>query len=227
MISTLREHSWIVLVFIACRWSAFLLMDAFNSNSGLVKNHRQTFAEIDGSEIPAQLDAKYSEVLTQYLTQTQQIAELPDRSLHLDNQTEFQLREQAWNDLLQNQHHEPSAGGSRVVCDRAGEDRIWSYDRIRTFHIKNYYSWTERQWKIWSCCPSTSISPSLKIRKSARTTLRVLKLIWFFLMRESLATRYTQIINIPICFVKADFVPKWTVDRDYSVKNTRVNPLIL
>ena len=51
MISTLRKHSWIVLVFIALSLIGFLLMDAFNSNSGLVKNRRQTFAEIDGSEI--------------------------------------------------------------------------------------------------------------------------------------------------------------------------------
>ena len=102
MISTLRKHSWIVLVFIALSLIGFLLMDAFNSNSGLVKNRRQTFAEIDGSEItPAQLDAKYSEVLTQYLTQTQQLLNYQTGAFTLDNQTEFQLREQAWNDLLQ------------------------------------------------------------------------------------------------------------------------------
>ena len=75
MISTLRKHSWIVLVFIALSLIGFLLMDAFNSNSGLVnENRRQTFAEIDGSEITYQLDAtKYKWVLTQYLTQTQQL----------------------------------------------------------------------------------------------------------------------------------------------------------
>ena len=95
MISTLRKHSWIVLVFIALSLIGFLPWDAFNSNSGLVKNRRQTFAEIDGSEItPAQLDAKYSEVLTQYLTQTQQLLNYQTGAFTLDNQTEFQLREQ-------------------------------------------------------------------------------------------------------------------------------------
>ena len=222
MISTLRKHSWIVLVFIALSLIGFLLMDAFNSNSGLVKNRRQTFAEIDGSEItPAQLDAKYSEVLTQYLTQTQQLLNYQTGAFTLDNQTEFQLREQAWNDLLQTNimNRQLEAAGLHVT-EQEKTDLIYGPDPHP--YIKNYYVGLSGSGKYDPAAFNQYIT-FIKNPENQQNNPQVLEAYFDFLMRESLAIKEYTNNKYTNLFVKADFVPKWMVDRDYSVKNTRVN----
>lgn len=222
LISELRKRSWIILVFIALALISFLLMDAFNSNSGVMQRNKNTFAEIEGTEITAaQLDAKYSEVLSQYLTQTQQLLNYQQGLFTLDNQTEFQLREQAWNDLVQeNLMIRQLQDAGLQVTEQEKTDLIYGADPHP--YIKNYYAGLSPN-GIYDAAAFNQYVTFIQTPENQQNNPQAMQAYFDFLMRESLAIReYTNNKYISL-FTKADYVPEWMVQRDYEVKNRRVN----
>ena len=222
LISELRKRSWLVLVFIALALIGFLFMDAFNSSSGVIGNQRDAFAEIDGSEVtPAQLDARYSEVLIQYLTQSGQILDYLQGNVTIDNQTEFQLREQAWNELLQSNliSREMSALGLQVT-DQEKTDLIFGNNPHP--YIKNYYAGLS-QTGVFDPALFNQYVNNIKDPQIQQENPQAVQAYYDFLMRQSLAIReysYNKYINM---IAKADYIPEWRVNFDYEQKNRRVN----
>ncbi len=222
LISELRKRSWLVLVFIALALIGFLFMDAFNSNSGILQNRQEDMAAIDGVTItPAQLDARYSEVLIQYLTQNGQILGYLQGEVTIDNQTEFQLREQAWNDLLQNRllEREMAALGIQVT-EQEKTDLIFGANPHP--YIKNYYAGLSQD-GVFDPALFNQYVNNIKDPQIQQENPQAVQAYYDFLMRQSLAIReytHNKYINL---IAKADYTPQWRVDNDYNLKNRRVN----
>ena len=222
LISELRKRSWIVLVFIALALIGFLFMDAFNSNSGILQSRRDPFAQIDGQDItPAQLDARYSEVLIQYLTQSGQILGYLQGEVSIDNQTEFQLKEQAWNDVVQAtlMEREMSALGLQVT-DQEKTDLIFGSNPHP--YIKNYYSGLSQN-GIFDPALFNQYVNNIKDPQVQQSNPQAVQAYYDFLMRQTLAIREYTYNKYVTMISKADFVPEWRVKYDYTLKNRRVN----
>jgi peptidyl-prolyl cis-trans isomerase D len=197
-------------------------MDAFNSNTGIIGKKNNTFAKIDGTDIsPAQFDAKYGEVLTQYLTQSQQLINYQQGSYTIDNQTEFQLREQAWNELVQEflMGKQLTAAGLHVT-EAEKTDLIYGPDPHP--YIKNYYAGLSGN-GVYDPGAFNQYITFIKNPENQQNNAQVVQAYFDFLMRENLAIKdYTNSKYISM-FTKADYVPEWMVKRDYNIKNRRVN----
>jgi peptidyl-prolyl cis-trans isomerase D len=222
LISELRKRSWLVLVFIALALIGFLFMDAFNSNSGILQSRRDPFAQIDGQDIsPAQLDARYSEVLIQYLTQSGQILGYLQGEVTIDNQTEFQLKEQAWNDVVQStlMERERTALGLQVT-DQEKTDLIFGSNPHP--YIKNYYAGLSQN-GVFDPALFNQYVNNIKDPQVQQSNPQAVQAYYDFLMRQSLAIREYTYNKYVTMISKADFVPEWRVKYDYTLKNRRAN----
>ncbi|HCK23121.1 MAG TPA: hypothetical protein DHW15_13475, partial [Bacteroidetes bacterium] len=220
LISELRKRSWLVLVFIALALIGFLFMDAFNSNSGILQSRRDPFAQIDGQDIsPAQLDARYSEVLIQYLTQSGQILGYLQGEVTIDNQTEFQLKEQAWNDVVQStlMEREMTALGLQVT-DQEKTDLIFGSNPHP--YIKNYYAGLSQN-GVFDPALFNQYVNNIKDPQVQQSNPQAVQAYYDFLMRQSLAIREYTYNKYVTMISKADFVPEWRVKYDYTLKNRR------
>lgn len=220
LITELRNRSWIVLIFIALALVSFLLMDAFNSNRGILSNKREAYASIDGREIsPAEYDAKYQDMLLQYLTQTRQYTNAKYGQFQLDNQTEFQLREQAWNDMLNETliNEQIEKIGITITQDELNN---LIYGANPHPYIKNYYSALSED-GIFDPAKLVQYYNTISNQQIWEQNPQAEEEYYNFVMREKLAkkdyiqTKYTSL------FSKADYVPSWMAKRDYEVKNRR------
>lgn len=222
IISELRKRSWIVLAFIALALVSFLLMDAFNSNTGMLGNKRPAFASIDGNEItPEQFDVKFSEIFTQYLSQSGQLLAYQNGQFTLDKATEFQLREQAWEDLTQQTliNKQLEALGLQVT-EQEKTNLIYGPDPHP--YIKNYYIGLSKTGKYDPAAFNQYIT-FVKDPQNQTNNPQAVQAYFDFLMRESLAIKDYTNAKYTSLFTKADYIPEWMVKRDYQVKNRREN----
>lgn len=222
IISELRKRSWIILVFIALALISFLLMDAFNSNTGMLGNKRTSFASINGEDItPDQFDIKFSEVFTQYLSQTGQLLNYQNGQFTLDKATEFQLREQAWSDLTQSKliDKELTDLGLQIT---AQEKTNLIYGPDPHPYIKNYYIGLSQTGQYDPAAFNQYVT-FIKDPQNQQNNPQAVQAYFDFLMRENLAIKDYINTKYVSLFTKADYVPEWMVSRDYNVKNRRVN----
>lgn len=222
IISELRKRSWIILVFIAIALISFLLMDAFNSNTGMMGRNRTSFASINGEEItPEQFDVKFSEVFTQYLSQSGQLLNYQNGTFTLDKATEFQLREQAWQDLTQQKLMGATLASLGLqVTEQEKTNLIYGPDPHP--YIKNYYVGLSQTGQYDPAAFNQYVT-FIKDPANQQNNPQAVQAYFDFLMRENLAIKdYTNNKYISL-FTKADYVPEWMVKRDYEVKNTRAN----
>ncbi|HET8963034.1 MAG TPA: peptidylprolyl isomerase [Chitinophagales bacterium] len=222
IISELRKRSWIILVFIALALVSFLLMDAFNSNTGMLGNKRTAFASIDGADItPEQFDVKFSEIFTQYLSQSGQLLAYQNGQFNLDKETEFQLREQAWQDLTQQTlvNKQLEALGLQVT-EQEKTNLIYGPDPHP--YIKNYYIGLSNTGQYDPAAFNQYVT-FVKDPQNQQDNPQAVQAYFDFLMRENLAIKDYINTKYSSLFTKADYVPEWMVKRDYEVKNRRAN----
>jgi len=90
----IRNRAGLVILIIGLGLVAFLLTDFLNSGSSLFKSAQQQVGEVNGTSI------SYPEYQS-YLTELEEFAKLSSGKAALDENTSFQLRDQAWNQLVQ------------------------------------------------------------------------------------------------------------------------------
>jgi peptidyl-prolyl cis-trans isomerase D len=94
VIGKIRDKSTLLLIFIGGALLAFLLGDALSSRMSFFGNERKALGEIDGVEISgAEFDARVQAEINAY-KEREQTSELPE-------QLASQIREQVWNEYLQ------------------------------------------------------------------------------------------------------------------------------
>lgn len=102
LIGEIQKRIWIVFVFIGIALIGFLIMDS-QSGSGGMGNRPQSmeFAAIDGQEIQP---VEYREALgiaqNEFLVRQQRLVDFTQGNFEIDEPTQFNLSEQAWNELL-------------------------------------------------------------------------------------------------------------------------------
>ncbi|MBC8048408.1 MAG: SurA N-terminal domain-containing protein [Fimbriimonadaceae bacterium] len=222
IISTLRNKSWIVLIFIALALISFLVMSVFNSNSNMIGNKHNEFASVNGKEItPQEFDAKSSEVLLQYLTQSRQYTNYKYGKFPIDQQTENQIKEQAWTNLLNESliDAELEKLGLQVTQEEVN-NLVYGNDPHPYF--ASYYSALSADGK-YDPAKVGQYFQQVSNQEVWQQNPQAEEEYYNFVMREKLAkqdymqTKYTSL------FTKADYVPQWMIKRDYEVKNRRVN----
>lgn len=90
----IRNRAGLVILIIGLGLVAFLLTDFLNSGSSLFRGAQQQIGEVDGTGID------YNEYQS-YLTELEEFAKLSSGRSALDENTSYQLRDQAWNQLVQ------------------------------------------------------------------------------------------------------------------------------
>ncbi|MCU4177568.1 SurA N-terminal domain-containing protein [Carboxylicivirga sp. N1Y90] len=90
----IRNRAGIVIFVIGLGLVAFLLGDFLNSGGSMFRSQNMVIGEIDGTSV------SYPEY-QQYLTELEDYYKLNSRSSALDENTSQQLREQAWNQMVQ------------------------------------------------------------------------------------------------------------------------------
>ncbi|MCH8330087.1 MAG: SurA N-terminal domain-containing protein, partial [Bacteroidetes bacterium] len=94
IIQTIRKRSGLLIALIAVAIISFLLMDTTNSNPSSLAGQTNIVGEIDGRDITYQeFQIKYNEVL-----ETHKIA---NNVTNVDEATQLSLREQAWQQFIQ------------------------------------------------------------------------------------------------------------------------------
>lgn len=83
----------LVAVFIGFALVAFVLTDLLNSGSSLFRRANMEIAEINGTSVSIQ---EYQQILDEY----EEFAKLQSGRSSLNEQTTFQLRDQAWRDMI-------------------------------------------------------------------------------------------------------------------------------
>lgn len=90
----IRNRAGLVILIIGLGLVAFLLTDFLNSGSSLFNGTQQQVGEVNGTSI------SYPEYQN-YLTELEEFAKLSSGKAALDENTSYQLRDQAWNQLVQ------------------------------------------------------------------------------------------------------------------------------
>ncbi len=90
----IRNRAGLVILIIGLGLVAFLLTDFLNSGSSLFKGTQQQIGEVNGTSI------SYPEYQN-YLDELEEFAKLSSGRSALDENTSYQLRDQAWNQLVQ------------------------------------------------------------------------------------------------------------------------------
>ncbi|MBI9064078.1 MAG: SurA N-terminal domain-containing protein [Marinilabiliaceae bacterium] len=90
----IRNRAGLVILIIGLGLVAFLLTDFLNSGSSLFKGTQQQIGEVNGTSI------SYPEYQN-YLSELEEFAKLSSGKAALDENTSYQLRDQAWNQLVQ------------------------------------------------------------------------------------------------------------------------------
>lgn len=90
----IRSKAGLVIVVIGVGMAAFLLGDLMNSGGSMFRSNQMEIAEIDGTSVSL---PEYQS----YLTELEEYYKLNARSSAMDENTTYQIREQAWNQLVQ------------------------------------------------------------------------------------------------------------------------------
>lgn len=90
----IRSKAALVMIVIGVGMAAFLLGDLMNSGGSLFRNKQMEIAEINGTSVSL---PEYQS----YLTELEDYYKLNSRSSAIDENTSYQIREQAWNQLVQ------------------------------------------------------------------------------------------------------------------------------
>lgn len=112
VLTRIRKHAGLVVIVICISLGAFIMMDALDSDTSLLQGKRNLVGEINGQEIPIQeFEKKFEEIQEAYKLNTNQT--------NLDEQTTSYLREQTWNqyvqDIIMNEEYEQL--GIQVTSD--------------------------------------------------------------------------------------------------------------
>lgn len=222
IITELRNRSWIVLSFIALALIGFLVMSSLNKNTSIVNQHKNVFASIDGNEVsPNDYNAQVSDVLVQYLTQQRKYMDYKNGNFQIDDQTLFQIKEQAWQNMVSDAliNKELDALGI-TITEEEYSNLIYGPDPHP--YIKSYYS---------ALSPTGKFDPSAMVNYVNQISNQE---IWAqnpqaeeeyynFIMREKLAREDYAQSKYTALFANADYVPQWMAKRDYELKNRRAN----
>jgi peptidyl-prolyl cis-trans isomerase D len=90
----IRSKAGLVIVVIGVGMAAFLLGDLMNSGGSMFRSNQMEIAEIDGTSVSL---PEYQS----YLTELEEYYKLNARTSAMDENTTYQIREQAWNQLVQ------------------------------------------------------------------------------------------------------------------------------
>ncbi|MBS2100325.1 peptidylprolyl isomerase [Carboxylicivirga linearis] len=90
----IRSKAGLVIVVIGVGMAAFLLGDLMNSGGSMFRSSKMEIAEINGTTVSL---PEYQA----YLTELEDYYKLNSRSSAMDENTSYQIREQAWNQMVQ------------------------------------------------------------------------------------------------------------------------------
>ncbi|WP_430813574.1 peptidylprolyl isomerase [Carboxylicivirga sp. RSCT41] len=90
----IRNKSGLLIIVIAIGLAAFLLGDLMSSGDSIFRRRNMQIAEINGTSV------SYPEYQS-YVTELEDYYKLNSRSSALDENTSYQIREQAWNQMVQ------------------------------------------------------------------------------------------------------------------------------
>ncbi len=223
LISKIRKYSWLVVGLIALSLIVFLVQDATNSNTGIFnRNKAPKFATIYGEEVARDaFDERRGKSVLEYLTFNNQVIAFEQGQFQLDQQTQFGIGEQAWNDFVNEKliDHQLEELGLTVTEDEY-TNLIYGPDPHPA--IKNYYIGLSQTGQYdASLLPQFVTNISNQEQQQQNTQLR--QEYYQFICREQVARRDYKQSKYMSLFAKAAYVPEWMAKRNYDVANTRVS----
>ncbi|MBX7108493.1 MAG: SurA N-terminal domain-containing protein [Chitinophagales bacterium] len=198
----------IIAIVIGLALAVFVLETALNSNSSLLKGSRDVVGVIDGQKIHYQEFAnKVEEGIANYKLQTNQP--------NIDDNTMFSLREQTWNQLINEQVNgaEYRKLGLGVSQDEL-KDMFFGNDPVP--EIKQAF--TNPQTGIFDPAAVRNYVQNLdQTAEGEQEGERRARWVAFEKAQKEnrIQTKYQNLI------AKAIYIPKWLAEADYNEKNTR------
>lgn len=196
----------VIVVLIALAIISFLIMDALNSNSSLIRGSSDVVGIINGQTISIKsFDARYQENIENYKRQLQ----LPN----LDEQTLLSLREQTWNqiinELLMNDQYDRL--GVRVTASEL-------YDMVQgpSPHPQVVQAFSDPTTKKFDPAQVTLFLQNMDNDTSGETRRRWLA-FEKYLKEDRIRNKYISMVK------KGLYVPSWLAKYDYEVKYSSVD----
>ena len=200
----------IIAILIGLSMAIFILETALNSNSSLLKGNKDIVGVIDGDKIHYRdFESKVDETVNNYKLQTNQS--------NVDDNTLFSLREQTWNQMVNDQVNgsEYRKLGLEVSPDEL-KDMFMGKDPIP--EIKQAF--TNPQTGIFDPMAVKNYIDNLdKTSENEQPGERRAR--WLAFEKASkenrIQTKYQNLI------AKAMYIPKWQAEVDYNEKNTKAD----
>lgn len=226
VIGAIQKRIWIVFVFIGIALIGFLIMDSTQSSQGTLGRGGQSteFAAIGDQEIePREYQESVGRTQNQYLVQQQAMVDYVQGNYELDEATKFQIREQAWNQLINTKLIEQHAGKAPLtVTEDEWANMVYGTDPHPMMR------------QIQQLMPNMGINPSqpgamqqfkqfISDQQQYEQFPVLMQYNMDFMLREQavkesrLGEKYVDILQ------KGVYTPAWLASRDYQMQNTRLD----
>jgi peptidyl-prolyl cis-trans isomerase D len=196
----------VIVALIAIAIISFLVMDALNSNSSLLRGNADTVGIINGQSVSIKnFDARYQELIENYKQQLQQSS--------LDEQTMLGLRDQTWNQILNEQlmGSQYATLGIQVTADEL-------YDMVQGSnpHPQIVQAFSDPKTKKFDPSQVALFLQNLDNDETGETRRRWLN-FEKYLKEDRIRTKYNNLIK------KGLYVPAWLAKLDYEIKYSSVD----
>ena len=207
VIMKIRNKLGILMVFvIGLAIVAFLLMDSLSSNSSLMNSTPTDAGSIDGNAVSIQdFEIKVQEAIENYKNSAQQVS--------IDEQTMWQLREETWNQYLNEvlMKREYDKLGVQVTSEEL-QELLWGSNP----HPAVRQSFTDPNTGFFDPAQVRLFVQRLDQDETGETRKRWLS-FEKFVKEDRLRTKYNLMIR------KGVYVPAWQAKEDYQIKGTKAD----
>lgn len=223
LISKIRQYSWVAVGLIALCLVAFLVQDATNSNTSIFnQNKAPEFASIYGEEVAQEaFQERRGQALLEELTFNNQILAFEQGQYQLDNLTQFQVADKAWNSFV-----------TEAIIDRQYEEiglAVTSEEFSSIIYgpnphpaIKNYYIGLSQTGQ-YDASKLPAYIDNISNPELQQNNPGARQEYYQFICREEAARRDHKQSKYMNLFSKAAYVPEWMAKRNYTVANTRTS----
>nr|WP_321405277.1 peptidylprolyl isomerase [uncultured Carboxylicivirga sp.] len=209
----IRSKAGLVIVVIGVGMAAFLLGDLMNSGGSMFRSNQMEIAEINGTTVSL---PEYQA----YLTELEDYYKLNSRSAGMDENTSYELRETAWNQLVQDviMNEKYDELGIEVTSDE-----IFEMATGKNVHPQIRQMFTNPQTGIFDKQQVINFLSQKNNDSNAR-------FYWMFLekqiKKERLMKKYSELLNKGMFITTAEAqaeaeAKKAVVDFDFVVKRYR------
>jgi peptidyl-prolyl cis-trans isomerase D len=196
----------VIVALIAVAIVSFLLMDALNSNSSLLRGSSDSVGSINGQAVSIKtFDARYQENIENYKQQFQQT--------NIDEQTTLGLRDQTWNQMVNEllMGEEYAKLGIQVTAEEL-------YDMVQGSnpHPSVVQAFSDPKTKKFDASQVAMFLQNMDNDTTGDTRKRWLN-FEKFLKEDRIKTKYNNLIK------KGLYVPTWLAKIDYETKYSSVD----